>query len=581
MWLVMTGCVASMLLAGTPGFAEEPTAYDRRSGQWLVDLETIVSRNDVLYTHPSAEVWEAMPVGGGDLSAMVCCDGANLDLHLTKSDCWGFQLPPEAALGGRFFNNVSPGHVRLGWGPRAKALAEAKFRQRLDLYRGRVVIELGPSPSSVTLNIWGHPHRKFLVVEVFDPAHVLGPIEVELTQWRPSMKVATSSDTLEAVEIHERPARPHLTNTGMQDYFEPGHDPLQGRGTALCVAVGGAPVQNSAAAPDGLSARAQVSSGRAERFQIVIAAAVTPHGDPLAAAREELRVALASPCAQWQVEHERWWKDWWGKSFLRIESPDRLADRLCAAYHVHLYSLACVNRGAVPCKWDGGAGLLRGDERTWGLAEWVQEIRFTFLPLYGANRLEMVRGLTRHYTQMQPYLQAQTKQVWGVEGLWIPETVLPWGHAEDLVLQAGPTDGYFLPWDPDQARYGKFRRFNGYVGFLFTAGLEVCHHYLLYYRYSGDEEFLRSEAYPTLRGVCQFLAALLRKENDGLYHLDPANALETWWLVRDPADTIAGIQAVFPEFVRLAEQYGVDEELRAVSRYPLASSTTHTGTLGP
>ncbi|MHB8861843.1 MAG: DUF5703 domain-containing protein [Pirellulaceae bacterium] len=562
MWLILTGWMVSVVGAGPPSLALESTAYDQRSGQWLLDFESVVSRNDVLYTHPSRELWEAMPVGGGDLSAMVYCSGATLDLHLTKSDCWGFQLPPEAALGGRFFNNVSPGHVRLVLGPRAQSLAEKRFRQRLDLYRGRIVIELGPPQSTVTLIVWGHPHHSVLTVEVLDAAHALGPIDLELTQWRPSMKVQATSQTLEAVEVHRRPARPHLANTGMQDYFQAGHDPLEGRGTALCVAVRGASVQDTVVTPDGLSARTRVGPDRAEQFQVILAAAVTPQGDPLPVARHELATALATPDQQWRSEHTQWWQEWWNKSFLRIESPDRLANWLCAAYHVQLYSLACVNRGSVPCKWDGGAGLMRGDERTWGLSEWVQEIRFTYLPLYSANRLEMVRGLTRHYTQMQPYLRAQTKQVWGGEGLWIPETTLPWGHAEDLLLEEGATDGFFLAWDPDNAPYGKFRRFNGYVGFLFTAGLEVCHHYLLYYRYSGDEEFLRAEAYPTLRGVCQFLAGLLRTENDGCYHLDPANALETWWLVRDPADTISGIQAIFPEFVRLAERYGSDRELR-------------------
>ncbi len=570
MWLLLTGCLATVLMAGEPEVAVESTAYDQRSGQWLFDPATIVSRNDVLYTQSSSEPWEAMPVGGGDLSAMVYCSGAQLDLHLTKSDCWGFQLPPDAAAGGRFFNNVSPGHIRLLLGQRAASLADARFRQRLDLYRGRIIIELGPPDGGVSLTVWGHPHRKFLMIEIHDPGHLLSPIEVQLTQWRDSMQVMATPNTLEAMEIHQRPARPHLVNTGMQDFFHVKDDPLAGRGTALCIGVGDASGQNCAVGPDGRSAQMQVRPDDGGQYQLVIAAAVTPHGDPLAAAREELRMALAAPLSQWQAEHERWWQEWWGQSSLRMESPDRLADWLCAAYHVHLYTLACVNRGEVPCKWDGGAGLMRGDERTWGLAEWVQEIRFTYLPLYGANRLDMARGLTRHYTQMQPYLLAQTKQMWGVAGLWIPETVLPWGHAEDLVLQEGPTDGFFLPWDPDHARYGKFHRFNGYVGFLFTAGLEVCHHYLLYYRYSGDEEFLRSEAYPTLRGVCQFIASLLHKENDGFYHLEPANALETWWMVRDPADTFSGIQAIFPEFVRLAERYGLDGELREQCREILA-----------
>ena len=52
--------------------------------------------------------------------------------------------------------------------------------------------------------------------------------------------------------------------------------------------------KNSAAGPDGLSARTRVSQDRAERFQVVIAAAVTPQGDPLAMARAELRAALAT-----------------------------------------------------------------------------------------------------------------------------------------------------------------------------------------------------------------------------------------------------------------------------------------------
>ena len=49
--------------------------------------------------------------------------------------------------------------------------------------------------------------------------------------------------------------------------------------------------------------------------------------------------------------------------------------------------------------------------------------------------------------------------------------------------------GYFLAWDPKTAPYGKFERYNGYVGFLFTAGLEICHHYLEYYAITRTPRF--------------------------------------------------------------------------------------------
>ena len=535
---------------------------DQQTGRWLYDAETVVSRNDVLYVAPSVEPWEAMPVGGGDLSAMVCSDGAGMDLHLTKSDAWGFQAAPDAPSGSRFFNNVSPGHIRIEFGDRARAAAAERFRQRLDLYHGRIVMQFGSEADGARFEIWGHPERKILIVEVVDPRGILEPATIELTQRRPSMKLGASDATVHAVEVHTRQARPHLTNTGMEDYFDADSDPLLGRGTAVVLGTGNVRPKDCFAKDN--KATMTLPQERPSRYYIVLASAVTTDERALAAAQHELHSAMAVPLSTLKIHQQAWWRDYWSKSLLRIASPDKMADRLCAAYHVHMYTLACVNRGPMPCKWDGGAGLMRGDERTWGLSEWVQEIRFTYLPLYAANRLEMARGLPKHYSQMKPYLLEQTKRMWGVDGLWIPETTLPWGHAEDFVLKdtGEARAGHFLPWDPKTARYGKFDRYNGYVGFLFTAGLEVCHHYLTYYRYGGDDRFLRKEAYPIIRDVCRFVSGLLRKEADGRWHLEPANALETWWMVRDPADTLAGIQAIFPEFIRLSKQYGQDNDLR-------------------
>jgi hypothetical protein len=105
-----------------------------------------------------------MPVGGGDLSAMVRWDGS-LHLHLTKSDAWGFQSPQDAPAGSRFFNNVSPGHVRLIFGPGARAAASQRFEQRLDVAGGRVTLRLG----SASIEVRGDPQRKVLVIELSDP----------------------------------------------------------------------------------------------------------------------------------------------------------------------------------------------------------------------------------------------------------------------------------------------------------------------------------------------------------------------------------------------------------------------------
>ena len=556
LWLLILFVASGTILA-----ADSSTLpYDVKTGQWLFDAQGVVSRNDVLYTTPSVEPWEAMPTGGGDLSAMVRCDGS-LHLHLSKSDAWGFQASPDAMQGTRFFNNVSPGHVRIDFGRKARTAATRWFRQRLDLFHGQIVIHLGNEQGGARLAIWGHPSRKILVVEVIDPSRLLDPAKIVLSEWRATMKLGCSTTTIYASEIQPRPARPHLASTGMQDYFDGADDPLLGRGTAVALATPSVPRGNCAAT--GLTATIELPKECPYRYHVLVAAAVTTSGDPLDVANRELKDASDTPLEVLKAEHRHWWCDYWSKSFLRLSGSDRATDWLCAAYHVHLYSLGCVNRGPYPAKWDGGAGLMVRDRRNWGLSEWVQELRFTYLPLYAANRLEMARGLPAYYSGMAGFLAAQTRKMWGMHGLWIPETVLPWGTAEEFAFKNSGrgVQGYFRRWDPKSVPYGRFELYNPYVGFLFTSGLEICHHYLTYYRYSGDETFLRDEAYPIIRGVCLFLAGLLNEEADGRYHLDPANALETWWMVRDPTDTLDGIRAVFPDFIRMSKRYGRDAEL--------------------
>ena len=552
-------------------YQPEAIPYAAESRAWLVDEEGVVSRNDVVYTSPSPQPWEAMPVGGGDLSAMVRWDG-DLHLHLTKSDCWGYQKPADAQQGTRYLNNVSPGHVRLGFGERAAQAARLRFRQRLDPYRGRVLVEIGEGDEAAQLQVWGHPKLRVLVLEASDPAGVLGPCTVTLEEWRETMWVSCTETRLQASEVQTRPARPHLAGAGMEDYYPERADPLEGRGAA--VAVSSPDVRPARCEAEALSATMTPTASPAGEYRVLIAAAVTGSGDPLVAASAELERAEAMSADDLRQQQRQWWEQYWGRSFVRVTSPDRSARWLNAAYYVHLYTLGCTNRGPVPAKWDGGAGLMRGDERNWGICEWVQEVRFTFMPLYAANRLEMARGLCDFYSGMADYLRAQTQRMWGLPGLWIPETVTPWGHVEDLVLAASPPEGVnegFGQWDPETAPYGLFHHYNKFVGFLFTAGLEVCQHYLTCARYSGDEAFLREQAYPAIRDVCRFVTGLLREGDDGRYHLDPANALETWQMVRDPADTIEGLRAVLPECIELAAEHPEDAEVRDHFREILAN----------
>ncbi len=551
-WGVAVPALASLAgVFSTAVFAlpgdESNVSYDVKSASWRFDAEQMVARNDVLYTAPATTKWHSMPVGGGDFSGMVRCDG-DLHLHLSKSDCW----------------NGSLGHVTVALGPRGKELAAQYFRQRLDLYHGKVVIELGEQQKDVRLEVWGHPLQPILIIEIQESDAALGSVSVELSQWRPSMNLCTTGTTIGAKEINSTPIGPSLADAGMQDYFDERTDPMLGRGNG--VALGTLSVEPGLTKAAGKTAALTLPERRPASYALIVSAAVTQKGDPLSAAQDQLSTASSASLKTLKAEHEAWWRAYWAKSFMCLQSTDQQAVWLTAAYHVHLYTLACVNRGKYPASYGGGGLLIDQDSRDGHpMGDWVQEVRFNFSPLYAANRLEMARLLPDTFSRMVPYLERQTPKVWGINGLWVPETYLPWGHSQVVVLN---DDGRKEDWlwkrrDPRTIPFGRFTFYNDHTAFIFTSGLEICHHFLSYYRYTRDEEFLQRQAYPFLRGVCAFISGLLRKEGDGRYHLDPANALETWWMVRDPLDTFDGIRVIFPEFIRLSGAYDLDAGLRA------------------
>ena len=60
-------CLLTIIFLAGRALAAGPTIpYDSEAQEWLLDWEGLVARNDVLYTTPSVDPWEAMPTGGGD-----------------------------------------------------------------------------------------------------------------------------------------------------------------------------------------------------------------------------------------------------------------------------------------------------------------------------------------------------------------------------------------------------------------------------------------------------------------------------------------------------------------------------------
>ena len=83
------------------------------------------------------------------------------------------------------------------------------------------------------------------------------------------------------------------------------------------------------------------------------------------------------------------------------------------------------------------------------------------------------------------------------------------------------------------------------------------------YRYTGDKEWLRTNAYPLLRGTVEFYRHLVERGDDGRYHIYGTNVHEDFWGVKDGIMDLAAIQGTTPLAIRAAEILAVDAEMRA------------------
>ena len=101
-----------------------------------------------------------------------------------------------------------------------------------------------------------------------------------------------------------------------------------------------------------------------------------------------------------------------------------------------------------------------------------------------------------------------------------------------------------------------------WISHVASSGSELAVQAWWRYRYTGDKEWLRTHAYPLLRGAAEFYRHLVKKDEHGRYHLSGTNVHEDFWGVKDSIMDLAAIRGTAPLAIRAAEILGVDAELR-------------------
>lgn len=499
------------------------------------------------YGEPARRPEKSLPTGNGDLGVAVWAP-RGLALQLNKSDTWDGDG-----------NLVGLCRVRLELA--GEPFATPAVRHELDTVRS--CVRVAAADGLVSASVWAPPDRQAVIVDVEDGRAAPGELTVELAGWRPAGRpdrVGPDSVLFEGVTASSW--RDVAAAGEMAAWTESHADPLLGRCWMVRARVDGATPT--------YPGYWHVPGARRHRLVLVACTDDSTTGSAAlgkfppgwhrlrATTQAALDAVLAAGPEQLWRQHCAWWAAFWARARFAPDLTDSRAAGLHAAWHLNRYYAACAGRAAFPIKWNGGPFLFHGDRRFWGGAYWWQNTRLVYWPLLKSGDWDLCDPLFDTYAAALPYHVERTRRVYAHGGAVFPETMHFWGglRHEDV----SP------PWS------GRAGGINPSIRHHWSGSLELLA--MLLDRQAAYPDgslggagraFADDRVLPIAEAVMAFFDEHFPRDAAGRLRLYPAQALETYRDLRDPADQVAGLRSVLPRLIRLGER--LDWPAQTIARW--------------
>ncbi len=263
------------------------------------------------------------------------------------------------------------------------------------------------------------------------------------------------------------------------------------------------------------------------------------------------------------AQHKKWWKDYWNRSYVYfnsdISSLNDTLQLLNRGYVLQRYVNALGARGKLPVKFNGSTLVLdtyrqpigrvsgkSADARQWGGAYWWQNTRVIYYPMLASGDFDQLQTFIRFYVDdLLPVMKKMTKKFYKIDGARFIETAHFWGAWR----------GGDIGWNRTNLQPGMST--NPYIKDLIINGLEMGYFLLDYYAYTRDEKMLHEKTMPFIKEVLTFYDQFYHRDINGKLLIAPAQSLETYIEGVNPTPDIAGLMAVIPRVVALAQDTGL------------------------
>jgi hypothetical protein len=545
---------------------------------------------EVVWDSPSQDCNGTMPLGNGEVALNAWIEpSGDLRFYIARTDSWDDS--------GRLVK-VGAVRIKVGDGPAERT---RKFRQVLTAKDGTLSARYGEGDGQVDLRLWVDANRPVICVEAQTAKPSTASAIIEL--WRNAateLPDKTVSDVLNSgIFPQKMVVEPDTVLSGLKDRIGWYHRNIKSVGPALLAKMQGVDDFPRAEPLLHRTFGALIATGRPQRvddrtlrstigtshlFEIAVQTKHPATVDQwLGETQTILDTARKVALTNRRAAHEKWWADFWNRSWIHITSPGGKGDDVFVVsrgYALQRYMSACAGRGKYPIKFNGSLftvptpdnKLEDADYRQWGPGYWWQNTRLPYHSMCASGDFEMMEPLFNMYARdLMPFFKFRTRKYLGHGGAYIPECIYFWG---DVFPETYGTEPFEQRTDKLQA--------SGWHKWEWVSGLELVTLLLDRYEYTGDEKFLCDTALPAARELVGYFDKHYKSGDDGKLYMHPSQALETWWDCVNPMPELAGLHVTtarllaLPESLTTAEDRASWRQLRA-KLPPLPTTKTPDG----
>ncbi|MFD0671139.1 glycoside hydrolase family 95-like protein [Cohnella sp. GCM10027633] len=516
--LLAAGMAIGAIGAAGGSASASPTShsFNASTGALNVDYAGYLSKHDLVFNAPVTDPKSGATVGNGKVGAQVWNTAGGLTMQVSGVDAsqQGF---------------ASQGLVNLYANPGFDA-GYTTYQQRLNLYDGTVTTKYD---GNRTITIMGQPNSEVIGIHVEDSRAGVTGVSLDLSLWDVS-----GFGGGDVPDIH--------TWRTVSTFADPTVAGLS-RGQTDANKFG----YTLAATVEGASFSTQTVDARKVRLNIAPSSSYTiwiantsrlnaPSNNSVNQAKTLLTNVKNAGYATTLANYKNWWHAFWGKSFVQYSNASGDADYMENIYYLSTYMIAAGGYGNYPFHFINGvfSGVNDNDSSKWSNAYWYWNQRDIYNSFLASNHADMMNNFNNLYARNYNALKSYTMTRYGIDGIWVPETMGWDGNARGTIN-------------------------SDFVNDTMSTGAEAALNMYAQYKYTNDAAYLSNVAYPFMREAAKFYVGKLSyNAGTGQYYMASSNAHETYWDVQNAITDLAAVRSLFPKAIQVSQSLGVDATLR-------------------